>query len=239
MILASLLNIRRPGSAAFVALVLPLLAACNVDRHEIVGSIPDDYRTRHPIVLEEGLATMDVPVATTQGPLPDAVRGNVAGFARGFRSSGSTMLAIVVPSGSPNATAAAATAGQVRQLLQAQGVPAAAIDMRLYPAGAKEANAAVRLAYSRVTAKTDPCGRWPDQTATTFENRNYQNFGCATQQNLAAMAANPLDLMYPRDMTPPDAEKRGEMLKNYRSGNATQSDHGAEGGSVIAKSVGQ
>lgn len=232
----------RPSRAVLLAgVLLPLLAACNIDKNEIVGSIPDDYRTRHPIVIEEGLATLDVPVGIGQGSLNDGVRSTVAGFAQGYRSSGATMITVVAPVGSPNQNAAAATAGQVRQALQAAGIPGNAIEMRSYRAGPKEANAAVRIAYSRVTAKTNgTCGRWSDQSSVTSENRNYSNFGCATQQNTAAMLANPMDLMYPREMAPPDAERRGVMLEKYRQAEQPiQSNTNREGNPYIARGVGQ
>ena len=45
----------------------------------------------------------------------------------------------------------------------------------------------------------------PTRSANTTENRNYFAFGCATQQNLAAIVDNPLDLLYPRGLTPADA----------------------------------
>src|SRR5438270_143079 len=73
-------------------------------------------------------------------------------------------------------------------------------------------SSSVRLAYSKIGAHTAECGPWPDQTARNPENRHYANYGCATQQNLAAMVANPLDLLYPRAMTPPDAVRRTAVI---------------------------
>ena len=116
-----------------------------------------------------------------------------------------SLIAVVAPSGSPNQDAAAAIAVQVEDVLRQSGVSPRAIDYRVYRAGSEERNAPVRIAYSRIAAQTAPCGPWPDQVADNGENRHYFNFGCATQQNLAAIVANPLDLLYPRGMTPADA----------------------------------
>jgi pilus assembly protein CpaD len=85
-----------------------------------------------------------------------------------------------------------------------------------------------------VVARTGQCGQWPEQLTETSENRNYYNFGCATQQNLAAIVENPLDLVYPRETSPADAERRGHVLENYRQGTATQSDNSRESDSSIA-----
>ncbi|MEO0498747.1 MAG: CpaD family pilus assembly lipoprotein, partial [Pseudomonadota bacterium] len=50
----------------------------------------------------------------------------------------------------------------------------------------------------------------------TFENRNYQNFGCASQANFATQLADPKDLVTPRASSPVDAEQRAEVFKIYK-----------------------
>ena len=92
---------------------------------------------------------------------------------------------------------------------------------------------------ARSRAKTAACGPWPDQIARNVENRNYYTFGCATQNNLAAMVDNPLDLLYPRGMTPPDATRRAVVLNKYGTGTAYQSDYSKEvGADEVAQGVG-
>ena len=127
---------------------------------------------------------------------------------------------VVAPSGSPNQNAAAAVAVQIEQVLRRAGVSPRAIEYRVYRAGPEERNAPVRIAYNDIAAHTAPCGPWPDQVAQSPDNRHYADFGCATQQNLAAMVASPLDLIYPRGMTPADAQRRATVLQAYREGKA-------------------
>jgi pilus assembly protein CpaD len=214
-----------------------------VDRHVIVGAMPEDYRTTHPIAIEEGIETLDVPVGLNSVRLTAGVRGNIAGFARAFRASGSAAMAIVLPAGSANQASARGIAGEVRAELLSQGVAPGAIEWRSYHAAATEATAPIRLAYSRIGARTAGCGPWPDQFAHTAENRNYFNYGCASQQNLAAMVDNPLDLLYPRAMPPPDAARRVAVIGDYQgeaagSPSPTQSDYSKEPGAAVAQGVG-
>ena len=66
----------------------------------------------------------------------------------------------------------------------------------------------LRLHYPTVTADAGPCGLWPHDLGPTYdrehyENRQYYNFGCANQRNLAAMVDNPSDLVQPRGEIPP------------------------------------
>jgi pilus assembly protein CpaD len=72
-----------------------------------------------------------------------------------------------------------------------------------------------------MTASTGECGRWPDDLlANTSENKHYANFGCASQNNLAAQISNPGDLIAPRGMTPIDAERRSTVIEAYRTNGA-------------------
>ena len=185
-----------------------------------VDFVPD-YRTNHPITLTESLATLDVPVGVETRYLPNGMDGNILAFAHAFLGSGSSAISIVLPTGSANAVNAAAMATQVEGVLISAGIPLAAIEYRSYSANAGETIAPVRLAYVRIAATTAPCGPWRDSLARNFANTNYDAFGCATQQNLAAMVANPLDLLYPRMMTPPNAARRTTVLGNYQEGQRT------------------
>jgi pilus assembly protein CpaD len=211
--------------AAVAAGVLSLgLAGCQGMRDPSlvaeVGAIPD-YRTNHPITLTESLATLDIPVGVETRYLPDGMDGNILAFASAFLGSGSSAISIVLPTGSANAVSAAVMATQVEGVLISAGIPVAAIEYRSYSANAGETIAPVRLAYVRIAATTAPCGPWRDSVARNYGNTNYDAFGCATQQNLAAMVANPLDLLYPRMMTPPNAARRATVLGNYQQGAVT------------------
>ena len=55
----------------------------------------------------------------------------------------------------------------------------------------------------------------------TTRNLPYPNFGCAQQRNLAALIANPADLLGPRTMEPADPERRAVVFDKYRQGEAT------------------
>jgi pilus assembly protein CpaD len=231
------------------AAVVAILAGCNhmqsakLDRHVIVGSVPEDYRTTHPIAIEEGIETLDVPVGLNTVRLTNGVKGNIDGFARGFLVSDSASIAIVTPAGSANQAVARGLAGEIRGELVADGVSPGAIEYRSYRAERSEATAPIRLAYSKIGAHTAECGPWPDQFNRNSENHSYFNYGCATQQNLAAIVANPLDLLYPRAMPPPDAARRAGMIGNYEGAagatpTPTQSDYSKEPSAAVAQGVG-
>ncbi|MGN6551398.1 MAG: CpaD family pilus assembly protein [Pararhizobium sp.] len=222
---------RRAGVVAVAFAGLWLAGCSDYPSHSItVGAIPDDYRTRHPIVVAEREQTLDVPVASEDHRLTHGTIEMIRGYADRYRQSASGTVRILVPHGSVNAAAASYVAHDVRAVLVRRGVPASRIVTLAYDAAANYGDAPIHLSYLATTASTTPCGVWPSDLAQdTSENRNYENFGCASQNNLAAQIANPSDLLAPRDMTPIDAERRTQVYQDYVKNGAAA---GGNGGSI-------
>jgi pilus assembly protein CpaD len=208
---------RTTARLAALAIVAGLLASCGTRDNQATGAIPDDYRTRHPIVLAEAEHTIDIPVASGDTRLTQGTRDVIRGFAAAYRNASSGIVQIMLPRGSANSHAAQIVRKDIRRLLAQSGVPANRMIENAYEAGATGDAAPIRLSYVAITAQTGPCGEWPeDMTLNTLQNRNYHNFGCATQSNLAAQIANPTDLIGPRQMSPVDAAQRAEVIDAWR-----------------------
>lgn len=224
---------KQPGPArraAFVAATMAMaamLTACGSLKTDgtQTNSIPDDYRTRHPITLTEVEHTLDIPVASGDRKMTIGMRDTVAGFSSDYRSSSSGAVQIMVPHGSANAGAAAQLGREARSVLVQKGIPGKRIIMTSYQADPRGDAAPIRLSYVATTAITNQCGNWPaDLTNNTLANKNWDNFGCATQNNLAAQIASPTDLVAPRGMTPIDAARRSTVIGLYRDGDDTSSN---------------
>jgi pilus assembly protein CpaD len=153
------------------------------------------------------------------------------GLARTWVREGTGGVLAEVPVDSPNARAAAATMGEIRSVLMAGGVPANGIATRPYRPASSQELTPIRLSYTKIAATAGPCGRWPDDLGPSIddplynENKQYFNFGCATQRNLAAMVANPSDLVQPRSETPAYTARRIEGFEKYRQGNSTSTTY--------------
>jgi pilus assembly protein CpaD len=193
------------------------LAGCANRDGMSTGALPDDYRTRHPIVIAEAEHAIDVPIASSDRHLTKGARDVIRGFAQSYTNSATGTVQILLPSGSANAQAASALRKEIRGVLVGSGIPAVRLVEVRYQADPYGDAAPVRLSYTAITARTAPCGNWPkDLIANTIENKNYENFGCASQANLAAQVANPMDLIGPRAMSPIDAVQRGQVISDYR-----------------------
>ncbi|PBB89490.1 pilus assembly protein CpaD [Mesorhizobium sp. WSM3864] len=208
------------GSSPVLAIALAAsLAGCaNFHRDSVtVGSIPDDYRTNHPIVIAEKNQKIDLPVGAGDRGMTASQRDTLLGFLDGYDRSAAPALTIAAPVGSANQAAAQAASRDFARLAMAAGVKRNNIIMTSYQSAVPEASAPVRVAFVAVRAQTDKCGRWPEDLTETSENKHYADFGCSYQNNLAAQMANPNDLLGPRKQSDIDAENRGAVIDVYRA----------------------
>lgn len=217
-------NSRLPFSVLRIALLSAMLggaaltAGCGTKDGMTTGSIQDDYRTRHPITLNEVEHSLDVPISSADTRLTVGMRDAIGGFASDYGANSSSIVQILVPQGSPNSGAAHHMVKQIRSTLMEGGIPSSRIVQTSYQAAATGDAAPIRLSYIAMTAVTNPCGEWPEDLANdTIRNRNWQNFGCATQANLAVQIANPMDLLTPRKPAPIDAARRSRVINTYRN----------------------
>ncbi len=192
-----------------------------------------DYRLAHPIVVTEEPETLDLPIGRNTRSLYGPVEGTISAFASESRQKGNGSVEILVPSGGANEAAVHAVTPDIRQALRRGG---SRVSTRTYAVQDPSADAPIRLSYDRLKATAGNCGSWPTSIGGGFgENRNYENFGCASQSNLAAMVDNPSDLLHPRASTPADQMRRAVVIENYRKGEVTASDYTEGVGAEIAE----
>jgi len=203
------------------------LGACTVTEQEVVTTVPNDYRLRHPIAVEEADRAIVIFVGSERGGLSETQRADVMGLARRWVHDGTGAVVADVPIDTSNARAAAASFREIRSVLMAGGVPARAITLRHYRPDDPRTLPTIRLSYPKIAAVAGPCGLWPQDLGPNIdnvaynENRSYHNFGCATQRNLAAMIDNPADLEQPRPESPAYTPRRDIAFEKYRKGTTT------------------
>ena len=219
------INGRRSRTARrllFAAGLAGLLAGCYQTQVAQKAPYPEDYRARHPITLKEGEHTVEIFVGRNRGGLTPNQRADVLAFAQEWRHEATSGIIIDVPHGGPTDHAAADSLREVHSILNASGVPQRAVYVRSYRPSSSSL-ASIKINYSNLVAHAGPCGLWPHDLGpaadfTYNENRSYWNLGCASQRNLAAMVANPSDLVQPRGETPAYAARRSFAIDKWRQG---------------------
>ena len=223
-------KVTHPGKMAARGLTLAAILAASLAtgcanssrQHFIVGSTPDDYRTRHPIIVAESEVTEDIPISANMRELSFRDSNVVGDIARRFRRSGGHSMQVMVPAQSQNELAAKRIAKQVVAALVYKGIRRSQILVRNYHAGGHSNSAPIRLSFMALAANVGECGKWQDNIIADGENRQYHNFGCATQNNLAKMIANPADLVGPRGESAIDATRRDTVITAWRENGSTR-----------------
>ena len=214
-------------AGALVGLSVVLGACTHTDEAVTTASIPDDYRLRHPIAIQEADRSVVIFVGRARGGLSAEQRADVMGLAQTWLHEGTGAIVADVPTGTPNARAAESAFREAQAMLSAAGVPPNGVTVHHYHPNNPRQLATVRLSYPRISATAGPCGLWPDDLGPSIkdrgyiENKPYYNFGCAFQRNMAAMVEQPSDLLQPRPETPAYTARRTEGFDKYRKGTST------------------
>lgn len=202
--LTTVLRTVLPVSAALA------LSACSAD----VDLGPPDYYTpvthweRHPIEVTQG--TLKLKLATSSPSLSSAQQNALLRLSGEVRGAATGPVVISRPAASRNGEA---IAHQAARILAGQGISGPALRYATYHGGRYDP---VVVSYIRTFATVAECGDWSRSLTITGLNEPYNNFGCAQQNNIAALVANPEDLVTPRGQTPPDAMRRQQVFTDYR-----------------------
>jgi len=199
-------RLRLASSAAVLALAATALSGCDSSRiaDDIHPRLSDPAR-RHPIVMVAETATLDVTAHGRDKGGEARAFVEATRFVRNYRNEGRGPLVIAAPRGG----ASAHRVHELRMIAFRNGVG----PERIRQVAAH--GPVVRMSYDRIAAVGPTCGAWGEDVTRNPHNLPYPNFGCATQRNLAAMAANPTDLMYPANETPRGSDTREGDRKNF------------------------
>ena len=215
-------------AGALVGLAMTL-GACQhaADNSFAMVNAPADYRQRHPIAVNEADRSIVVFVGRSRGGLTAEQRAEVMGMAQDWIREGTGAVTIDVPADTPNARTAQESLREIQATFTAAGVPPRGILVRKYHPEDPRQMPAIRVNYPKMKAVAGPCGLWPEDLGPSIhngsyiENKQYYNFGCANQRNLAAMIEDPTDLVQPRAETPAYTARRNIAFDKYRKGTST------------------
>jgi pilus assembly protein CpaD len=191
------------------------------------NTISEDGALNHPIAVEPSYRDLKVQYMGGAEGMAAADVAKFDAFVADYRVHGNGSLGISVPSGA-GSRAAISFFGERAAL---SGISRDKILVTTREAGNSDPR--VDVSYIAYTAHTQACGDWSDDESFTMENHTSKNFGCAVQQNIAAMVADPRDLLGPGAMGPVNTNRRAAVMDHYEKGEVTQatkhsSDSGTE-----------
>ena len=215
--------------AAAIGCVL-VAGSCSVTNDG--STISEDGARNHPIAVEPSYRDLKVQfVGGADGVnVEDAAKFDA--FLADYRVHGNGSLGISVPSGAPSRAAItffgerAAATGISRDKILVSTHDVANGDTR------------VDISYITYTAHAESCGDWSENLAFSGDNLTPKSFGCSVQHNIAAMVADPRDLLGPGAMGPVDTARRATVMDHYQKGEITSAAKSPEQSADVSK-VGQ
>ena len=225
---------RAKATVAAITLATIALGGCdhllgNKQEQFDAGPVILDPSQRHPILVSQQPHRISLKVARGAAGLTPVQRASVIDFLTKFHASdsGNSKLVVSVPSGSANEIAAMNAVSDMRPILADKGFNESSVSIEPYHADG-DPQPPLKISYLRFAAEGPECGKHPGNLAETSRNLNYEDFGCSQQKNLAAMVANPADLLGPRTMTPGSAERRDTTWAKYIRGESPHADRSAD-----------
>ncbi len=218
---------RRTQASLLTISALVALGACSHSSKTIAVS-QGDYREIH---AREITAELKLSPEGRSDSLGEAERLAVSYFAESYRTEGKGPIVIGFAGSAPWQSAT-----EARAVLLAAGIsPSGVVDA---PGQTGAAGEPLVLSYRTYEAVVNDC---PMINETRFENTSSNtvmpSFGCSVSINLAAMIADPTDLVGEQRMDPADAERRAIVFEKYRNGEPTSAQREASG--AISQAIGE
>lgn len=216
----------RPHAALLTAMlvVIPSLAmtagGCAQGPRMDAPFTLSDPTQRHPIKVGEGQAILELSAPRGARGLTGTQWNRLYNYLAKYNETGTSGIVVRTPSGSGNQAEAKRVYSDVRHAMRRSGISPRDVKVRSYHAS-HVGSAPVRLSFMELRAQGPDCGDWSENLARNPANLPSPNMGCATQRNLAAMIADPNDLLQPRGEAPRPGERRDTVWGKYVKGEPT------------------
>jgi len=190
---------------------------------EIRGVSIADPSARHPISVSKAPVQMDIEVPRGSSGLTRSQASGLKAFVARYRTEGEGQIIVSAPSGGSNEYAIVNSVANVRDVIHGSGIPGHVVSMEPYYVSGRS-NPPIKVSFTTLVAKGPECGRWTESLSKSDRNDNHENFGCTQQKNLAAMVANPRDLVDPRGLDPRSSRRRDTIYDKWIAGEVTSAD---------------
>ncbi len=195
------------------------------------GSIVADGLANHPITVAPHFQSIRVAFSDASAGLTPEDGAQFNGFVEDYLSRGDGSISVNAPRG-PNSTAALTWFGEH---LARMGVPRGRI--LVGTRDTVDGDGRVEIGYIVYAARSDRCGDWPHDASDTSGNLPLPDFGCAVQHNVAAMVADPRDLVAPRGMDAGDATRRETVVGTYELAKPTAAAKSADQSGAVSSTT--
>lgn len=169
---------------------------------------------RHAIGYTTHTEALLVEVPSGGGGLSEGQRADVWRFVDRYKKESNGRLSVAAPRSASGHLMASRSLREVESIIRQAGVDPDAVIIQRQGATSRF-GPAVRLAYDKPVAVPPECRNWSSDLGENRERLPHNDFGCATQRNLALTVANSRDLQVAQEETPRSSERRSKSWGEY------------------------
>lgn len=230
----------KTGQILGAASVVAALGACAssaptaVDPSYLQGTALD----RNAIGVSERTAFLEIPIHPEASELSLSDKAEISTFIGAYQRRGHGPLVMSLPVSSANPQLAVAAVAEARAIAYEHGVSYDEIAGGNH-GGDSVASEPMILAYQTYDAVAPDCPSMAQEDFSDISSNNERgSLGCAVRTNLAAMIADPADLLGQRPIEEGDALRRATILEKFRKGESTGSTRSDAESGTVSQAVG-
>lgn len=189
-----------------------------------------DPKKRHAIGYSARPEALYVELSQGGQGLSPNQHADVWRFVERYKQESTGNLRITAPKGAGGHYAVSSALREVEGIVQESGLDPRAVEVS-HVSGVMAHGPAIRLVYDRTIAVGPQCADWGTDLGENRERLPYNDFGCATERNLAMTAANGRDLQHPQEETPRSSERRSATWTKYVGAEASAGSSSSSSGS--------
>lgn len=167
-----------------------------------------------PTTATQKTAYLDL-APLVQGHAVTADNHRIDDFIDAYRTQGAAPISVTINAPSLSDPVGRKIAVETAVLLQKRGIRAN--EIRLF-INESPIHAGPQLAFPIYVVAGRDCGHWQTSLERDPQSQDTDNFGCAVQQNIDMMTANPRDLLMPSPATGRDGTRSWQVISNYQQG---------------------
>ncbi len=235
------MTIASRSHGAFLALSASLMTLGACASHAPTAISPDYLEgsalSRNEVGVSKRTEFLEIAISPDASELSSADRARISRFVGVYAQKGHGPLVLSLPEASANPQLAVTALAEARAIAWEKGVQFDELSGAAHGAGSTVSQPLI-LAFQVYDAVPPECASKATQDfGDVASNNNLPTLGCSVRTNLAAMIADPADLLGNRPLEPGDAARRDIILDKFRKGEVTGAARSDDESGAISDAV--
>ncbi|MGA1342583.1 MAG: CpaD family pilus assembly protein [Hyphomonas sp.] len=193
--------------------------------------------SRNEVGVTKRTEFLEVAIHPELSELPDVERARIRAFVSTYAQRGHGPLVMSMPAASANPQLAVTAVAEARAIAWERGVEYEEISGTSHGAGEVYSQPMI-LAFQVYDAVAPECLQKSElDFADASSNNTLPTLGCSVRTNLAAMIADPADLLGTRALELADIDRRTVILEKFRAGESTAAERSDQESGAVSDAV--